>query len=107
VSGLVVIRKEKLTVAQFEQLTHVPPEVEWVANITNSKTRRVYKVDVEEFSRFTGLTASAQLRSVTRAHIIAWRKFLEAQILRLPAFGASPRLYPLFIGDSPTFHVKY
>jgi hypothetical protein len=30
----------------------VSPELEWLANITNPKTRRAYKVDVEEFSRF-------------------------------------------------------
>ena len=31
------------------------PEIEWLANITNRKTRRAYKIDVGEFSRFAGL----------------------------------------------------
>ena len=49
----------------------MPPELEWLANITNPKTRRAYKIDVAEFSTFTGLLEPAQLRTVTRAHVIA------------------------------------
>jgi len=37
-------------------LAGVPPELEWLANITNSQTRRAYKIDVKEFS-VTGLRA--------------------------------------------------
>ena len=80
-SDLVPIGKETLTVAQYSQLSDVPPELEWLANITNSKTRRAYKVDVEEFLRFTGLNAPTELRTVARAHVIAWRKALEARNL--------------------------
>jgi site-specific recombinase XerD len=81
VSDLVPISKEKLTPAQFSGLADVPPELEWLANITNLKTRRAYKIDVSEFSAFTGLDEPAQLRTVTRAHVIAWRKALEARNL--------------------------
>jgi site-specific recombinase XerD len=77
VSDPVPIGKEKLTPAQFDQLADVPPELEWLANINNEKTRRFYKRDVEEFSRFTGLRAPTELRNVARAHVIAWRKSLE------------------------------
>jgi hypothetical protein len=42
VSDLVAISKESLTVEQFRQLEDVPPELEWLANITNLKTRRAY-----------------------------------------------------------------
>jgi integrase/recombinase XerD len=59
----------------------VPPEIEWLANITNPKTRRAYKNDVSEFSAFTGLRNPVELRTVTRAHVIAWRKDLEARAL--------------------------
>jgi len=81
VNDLVVIGKEKLTPAQFSGLADVPPELEWLANITNPKTRRADKIDVAEFSAFTGLSEPAQLRGVTRAHIIAWRKHLELRDL--------------------------
>ena len=80
-SDLVPISKESLTVEQYRQLEEVPPELEWLANIANEKTRRFYKRDVEEFSRFTGLRAPMQLREVARAHVIAWRKSLEARNL--------------------------
>jgi integrase/recombinase XerD len=81
VSDLVPISRTFLSSAEFQQLAEVPPELEWLANITNLKTRRAYKIDVEEFSAFTGITKPVELRSVTRAHVIAWRKSLEARNL--------------------------
>jgi len=81
VSDLVVISEQKLTPAQFSDLADVPPEIEWLANITNLKTRRAYKTDVSEFMAFSGLRESSHLRSVTRAHVIAWRKLLESREL--------------------------
>src|SRR5271165_1790374 len=39
---LVPLKRSSLTCAQFE-LADVPPEEEWLANITNLKTRRAYK----------------------------------------------------------------
>src|SRR5271165_7303688 len=39
---LVPLKRSSLTRAQFE-LADVPPEEEWLANITNLKTRRAYK----------------------------------------------------------------
>lgn len=72
-----LIGKETLTPTEFNGLSDVPPELEWLANITNPKTRRFYKRDVEEFSRFAGVRAPTELRVVARAHVIAWRKSLE------------------------------
>src|SRR5213595_2703727 len=80
-SGLIPVPKRTLTPAQYDGLADVPPEVEWLANITNKKTRRAYKIDVAEFSGFAGLNETSQLRTVTRAHVIAWRKDMEARNL--------------------------
>jgi integrase/recombinase XerD len=74
---LVPFKKHSLTRAQFEQLVDVPPEEEWLANITNLKTRRAYKEDVREFIAFTALHDYMGLRSVGRSHVIAWRKDME------------------------------
>jgi hypothetical protein len=49
VGNSVPIGKETLTLARYNELADVPPEREWLANITNPKTRRFYKSDVEEF----------------------------------------------------------
>jgi integrase/recombinase XerD len=70
-----------LTAVQFGQLAEVPAELEWLANLTNPKTRRAYKIDVGEFSVFAGLRHPSQFRAVTRAHVIAWRKHLESRKL--------------------------
>src|ERR1700724_2118840 len=82
---LVAVDWRALTPAQFGDLADVPPELEWLANITNPKTRRAYKNDVGEFSDFTGLRQPAKLRSITRAHVIAWRKHLESRALAPPS----------------------
>jgi site-specific recombinase XerD len=70
-----------LTSAQFGALAEMPAELEWLANITNAKTRRAYKIDVEDFIAFAGLRGVAELRTITRAHVIAWRKDLEKREL--------------------------
>lgn len=62
-----------LTAAEFHRLAEVPPEVEWFANLSNPSTRRAYENAVRDFTRFTGIARPEEFRSVTRAHIIAWR----------------------------------
>ena len=62
-----------LTADEFHRLSDVPPEVEWFANLSNPSTRRAYETAVKEFMRFTGIGRPEEFRTVTRAHIIAWR----------------------------------
>ena len=74
-----VDKKGGLTRSEFERLANIPPEEEWLANIRNHKTRRAYRRDVREFVAFSRSISFEELRSVTRAHVIAWRKDLEAR----------------------------
>jgi integrase/recombinase XerD len=62
-----------LTAAEFHQLAAVPPEVEWFANLSNPSTRRAYENAVRDFMRFAGIERPEEFRTVTRAHLIAWR----------------------------------
>jgi integrase/recombinase XerD len=62
-----------LTAAAFHRLADVPPEVEWFANLSNPSTRRGYETAIRDFIRFTGIARPEEFRTVTRAHIIAWR----------------------------------
>jgi len=71
----------KLTQADFHRLADVPPELEWFANINNPKTKRAYKIDIEDFTGFVGIKAPEEMRTVTRPHIIAWRTDLEKRNL--------------------------
>lgn len=66
-----------LTASEFHQLAQVPPATEWFANIDNPNTRRAYRNDLKEFMTFVGISVPEDLRLVTRAHILAWRKDLE------------------------------
>lgn len=70
-----------LTAAQFQQLAEVPPALTWFANIDNPQTRRAYQNDLKEFMAFTGIEGPDQFRSVTRAHLLAWRRDLEGRAL--------------------------
>ena len=74
-----IVRAEhqQLTAAEFHQLGNVPPEAEWFANIDNPRTRRAYKIDLRDFMTFTGIAQADQFRTVTRAHVLAWRRTLE------------------------------
>jgi integrase/recombinase XerD len=74
---LIAVERRSLTAVQYGDLA----ELEWLANITNPKTRRAYKIDVGEFLTFAGLGGPAELRTATRAHIIAWRKNLDSRQL--------------------------
>jgi site-specific recombinase XerD len=80
-NALVPTRRESLTPAEFRRLEEVPPELVWLANITNAKTRRFYKSDVSEFLAFSGLIDIFTIRTVARAHVIAWRKDMESRSL--------------------------
>ena len=62
-----------LTAAEFQRLADVPPEIEWFANIRNRSTRRAYENAIQDFMRFTGIVRPEEFRTVTRAHVIAWR----------------------------------
>ncbi len=73
--------RHMLTAAEFQGLAEVPPAAEWFANLDNANTRRSYQNDLQEFMRFVGISAPVELRLVTRAHVLAWRKDLERREL--------------------------
>ena len=62
-----------LTAEAFQRLADVPQEIEWLANLGNKSTRRAYENALQDFMRFTGIVKPEEFRSVTRAHVIAWR----------------------------------
>jgi site-specific recombinase XerD len=68
-----------LTAAEFHRLADVPPEVEWFANLSNPSTRRAYENAIRDFMSFTGIARPEKFRTVTRAHIIAWRDQLTGR----------------------------
>jgi len=65
----------------FYELSEIPTEVEWFTNIQNTRTRKAYEIDTKDFASFLGIEKPEQLREVTRAHVIAWRKSLEERQL--------------------------
>ena len=70
-----------LTAPEFARLAAVPPEVQWFANLDSAQTRRAYQNNLRAFMAFVGIAVPEEFRSVTRAHILAWRADLERQKL--------------------------
>ncbi len=57
----------QLTAEQFRPFAVVPAETEWLANLGNKGTRRVYEPVIRDLMRFTGIATSQEFRTVTRA----------------------------------------
>lgn len=70
-----------LTADTFQRLADVPPEIEWFANLGTPATRRAYEAALQDFRRFTGIVRPEEFRTVTRAHVIAWREDLVQRAL--------------------------
>lgn len=80
-TNLPVPSPTQLTPEQFRTLAAVPPENEWFTNLGNKGTRRVYEPVIRDFMRFTGITTPQAFRTVTRAHVLAWRDDLHRRKL--------------------------
>lgn len=76
-----------LTAPEFARLADVPPEAQWFANLDSVQTKRAYQSDLRGFMVFIGIVQPEEFRTVTCAHILAWRAELEKQGLA----GASIR----------------
>jgi hypothetical protein len=74
--------RRALTALEFQGLAAVPHEAEWFANIDNPRTRRAYRIDIHEFMGFVGIERPEEFRTVTRSHVLVWRKDLEGRELR-------------------------
>src|SRR5712692_9444782 len=74
---LIPQQSRTLSPVEFYQLQAVPPAVEWFANINNPNTRDAYQMDLKDFMTFTGIGHPDELRQVSRAHVISWRKDLK------------------------------
>jgi len=83
-ASLVHTEERMLTRAEFQNLSDVPPELEWFANIENDRTRDAYRRDLRNFTAFLGIQTPEEFRTVTRSHVIAWRNALRARNLSAP-----------------------
>lgn len=71
--------ERRLSAERFQGLVDVPAELEWFANLGNPSTRRAYRAALGDFTRFIGIARPEEFRSVTRAHVIAWRDDLASR----------------------------
>lgn len=74
-------QRRTLSTQEFQNLSDVRPEVEWLANLSNHKTRRAYRVDIQSFVEFSGISHTKEFKEVKRSHVLAWRSAMEKQNL--------------------------
>ena len=74
--GKLSLKHKALQAAEVAALRHLPAAAEWWANFPNSRTKKAYKVDIQDFIAFTGVAGVDDLGTLTRAHVIAWRQAL-------------------------------
>jgi integrase/recombinase XerD len=77
------------------------PQVEWFRNIRNPHTKRAYENATKNFMLFTGIKRPEEFRTVTRAHVIAWRDDLGGRAL----IGTSIRRHRLAVLSSLFEHL--
>jgi len=73
--------ERRLTAVEFQGLSEIPPELEWFANLNSEKTRLAYRDDLIDFREFIGIEQPEEFRTVTRAHVIAWREDMKRRTL--------------------------
>ena len=49
--------------------------------MANPQTRRAYENALKDFMQFTGIEKPVRFRTVSRAHVIAWRDDLVRRVL--------------------------
>jgi len=70
--------------SKFDAIQKIPREVLWQANYDSVNTQQTYGFALKQFMGFLGISTTLQLRQVTQAHVIAFKKNLLAQ-------GCKPR----------------
>jgi integrase/recombinase XerD len=68
---------KRLSRAEFHGLGESPRNWSGLPTSTTRAPGRAYRNDVKEFTAFAGVERPEEMRQVTRAHLIAWRKDLE------------------------------
>ena len=68
---------DESAVARPGRFSNIPLEVEWLANIVNTRTRQAYRGDIRDFVGFTGIQKPGEFACIARADVLAWRSELE------------------------------
>lgn len=61
-----------LTSAQYQQLSEMPPAIEWFANIDNPQTRRAYENDLRGFMKFVGIDRPEDSRGINPGKLLEY-----------------------------------
>lgn len=76
-------RPVALTPIQETALRNLPTAAERRTNFPNEHTRCAYRIDIQDFMTFAGVTALTNLATSTQAHVIAWQQAFKRRGLRL------------------------
>ena len=60
-----------------EQLADIPEEEIWLQKQKSARTRRAYRLDVQNFMSTLGITTPAELRQADHKAVIAWERLMR------------------------------
>ena len=67
----IAVREQSGALATLERLAAIPEEELWLQNQRSTHTRRAYKEDVRHFMRTFHIESREELRTASRASVIA------------------------------------
>lgn len=71
-----------VSLQQFEELKKAQEEVLWRANFNSEQTISTYDIALKQFSKFLGIKSFDELRTITHAHVIAFKNSLIEKKLK-------------------------
>jgi site-specific recombinase XerD len=72
-----VIDTGRRQVSTLDRLAEIPEEEIWLQKQKSPRTRRAYRLDVQDFMRTLAITTPAELRQADHKAVIAWERFMR------------------------------
>ncbi len=66
---------------EFQRLSQLRPDEEWLVGLGSESTRKAYRIDSRDFLQFIGAEKGGNLELVAPGHVAAWRGALEKRCL--------------------------
>ncbi len=61
----------------FQKISNLDEEILWLANLRSELSKKTYGTAIKGFLAFLGITNKEDLRSITHAHVLAYREYLK------------------------------
>lgn len=74
-----IINRSDNTLPMVEKLKEIPEELLWKANFNSMNSIETYSRAIQQFLKFLEISTPQELRSITHAHVIAFKQHLQSE----------------------------